>query len=368
MADDRNGRMDRRAMLQLGLGATAGTVLGGLGARPAPAAAPAAAAPGCAGDTPAQETGPFYPDTPQADTDADLTRIRGHTERASGEVIRLHGRVLDEACRPGGGAVVEVWQANAHGRYAHERDQNPTPVDPHFQGRAELVTDAEGRYAFTTVKPGPYPTRFAEGKPAEGTAWRAPHIHFRVARRGYHELVTQMLFPDEALNATDGVMLTLPEAERPRCLAAREGAADAAAVRPAAHTSGASAGVATYRFDITLRRVEAHPPVPPDVLEALVGDYRFGEGGMAGAVVRVTREGDLLYAAVVPPLYPRVELRSLGGLRFSTAPLASGTTAEFEREGGAPATAMLFHAPGGESARAQRVPAQPARDQTGRAP
>ncbi len=361
-------RMDRRALLQLGFGATAGSVLGGLGARAAP---PGATAATCASETPAQETGPFYPDTDQADKDADLTLIRGHTERASGEVMRVHGRVLDEDCRPIAGAVVEVWQANAKGRYSHERDQNPTPVDPHFQGRAELVTDADGQYAFTTVKPGPYPTQFAAGKPAEGTAWRTPHIHFRLARRGYHELVTQMFFPGEALNATDLLVRALPEAERARCFAVHEPqpaanpAADAPSVRPVAQlvaqVLAAIPAVPTsaYRFDLTLRRVEAHPPVPPDVLEALVGEYRFGEGGLPGVTMRVTGEGALLYAAMVPPLWPRFELRSLGGLQFSTATLSSGTTAEFERSGDAPATALVLRLRGGQVWRAPRVVARP---------
>lgn len=89
------------------------------------------------------------------------------------------------------------------------------------------------------------------------------------------------------------------------------------------------------------------------------GDYRFGGGGFAGLTVRVTREGDLLYAAVVPPVIPRVELRALGGLRFSTAPLRSGTTAEFERTGAARASAMLYHTAKGHVRHAQRVSAGP---------
>lgn len=115
-------------------------------------------------------------------------------------------KVLDEAGQPIADALVDVWQANAHGRYAHERDPNPAPLDEHFQGWARITTDAQGCWRIRTIKPGPYPV---------GDGWsRPPHIHFKVARRGYIELTTQMYFSGEALNDVDRLLLSVPQAER----------------------------------------------------------------------------------------------------------------------------------------------------------
>ena len=139
---------------------------------------------GMPGVTPAQTEGPFYPTRDQADKDIDLTQIQGHSERALGEVIEVSGTVLDEEGEAVGGALVDVWQANVHGRYDHEADPNPAPLDPNFQGWARFTTDAEGRYRFTTIRPGAYSV--------SGEWTRPPHIHFKVARRGFHDLTTQM--------------------------------------------------------------------------------------------------------------------------------------------------------------------------------
>jgi len=189
---------------------------------------------GVPGVTPAQSEGPFYPTRDQADKDIDLTRIEGHGERAVGEVIEVSGTVLDEDGKAVGGALVDVWQANAHGRYAHEADPNPAPLDPNFQGWARFTTDAEGRYRFTTIQPGAY---------SVSPEWtRPPHIHFKVARRGYHELTTQMYFAGHELNEADRLLLGLPEAERNR-LMVEFGSASAEATPPHG------------RFDIVLRRV-----------------------------------------------------------------------------------------------------------------
>lgn len=167
-----------------------------------------ASAPLLAAVTPTQTEGPFFPNRsqPDTDTDADLTRIEGHSERALGEIVEVSGRVLDEDGNPIAGALIDVWQANAKGRYAHERDPNPAPLDPNFQGWAKLTTDAEGGYRFRTIKPGPYQV---------GEAWsRPPHIHFKVARRGFHELTTQMYFAGDPLNDLDRLLQSVPESER----------------------------------------------------------------------------------------------------------------------------------------------------------
>jgi protocatechuate 3,4-dioxygenase beta subunit len=139
--------------------------------------------------------GPFYPQLKPRDTDADLTVVRGHRQRAAGQVIQLSGRVMNLRGEPVRNARIEVWQANTNGRYAHASDPNTQlAIDPDFQGYAELRTDHDGRYAFTTIKPGPYPT-------ARGDM-RAPHIHFDV-HGAVDRKVTQLFFPNEPLNDQD---------------------------------------------------------------------------------------------------------------------------------------------------------------------
>ncbi len=159
-----------------------------------------------AATTPPQTEGPFFPIHKQPDTDADMTLIQGHSEQALGEVIEISGWVRDEDGQPIAAALVDVWQANSHGRYAHEADTNPAPLDENFQGWAQLKTDAEGRYRVKTIKPGAYPV---------GDGWsRPPHIHFKVARRGFHELTTQMYFAGDPLNDIDRLLQAVPESER----------------------------------------------------------------------------------------------------------------------------------------------------------
>lgn len=140
-------------------------------------------------------TGPFYPLVKPGDRDADLTLVRGHHQRAAGQVVHLSGRVTNVKGEPVRNARIEIWQANRHGRYAHPSDPNSQlPLDPDFQGYALLLTDNQGGYRFTTIKPGPYPT-------ARGDM-RAPHIHFEVEGR-IDRKVTQLFFPNERLNDQD---------------------------------------------------------------------------------------------------------------------------------------------------------------------
>ena len=140
-------------------------------------------------------TGPFYPRVKPRDRDADLTFVRGRHQRAAGQLVQLSGRVTNlkgEALR---NAPIQIWQANTHGRYAHPSDPNThLPLDPDFQGYALLRTDNEGRYRFTTIKPGAYSTPRGD--------MRAPHIHFEI--EGQIDLkVTQLFFPNEPLNDQD---------------------------------------------------------------------------------------------------------------------------------------------------------------------
>lgn len=149
------------------------------------------------GTTPPQIQGPFYPRVKPTDQDADLTRVAERTARATGQVIHLQGRVLRPDGEPIAGARVEIWQANAAGRYAHPNDSNPAPLDPNFQGYAALVTDAEGRFRVTTIKPGAYPMN--------SQTMRPPHIHFDIRASDSH-LITQMYFKGEPLNDADYIL------------------------------------------------------------------------------------------------------------------------------------------------------------------
>lgn len=150
--------------------------------------------------TPSQILGPFYPLARPLDQDADLTVIAGKEGRALGQVIYVSGHILNRFGQPVQGARIEIWQANAHGRYTHASDNNPAPLDPHFEGYAVFTTDANGRYRFKSIKPGAYPD--------DGSgAMRAPHIHFDISGR-VNRLVTQMYFSGESLNDDDRFLRT----------------------------------------------------------------------------------------------------------------------------------------------------------------
>jgi protocatechuate 3,4-dioxygenase beta subunit len=143
-------------------------------------------------------TGPKFGQGDVRDTDADLT-VHGSGE-AIGERIIVHGKVTDSLGKAVRNTLVEVWQANAAGRYLHEGDQHPAPLDPNFTGVGRCVTDSEGRYRFVTIKPGAYPWR------NHPNAWRAAHIHFSLFGRAFvQRLVTQMYFPNEHLFFQDPI-------------------------------------------------------------------------------------------------------------------------------------------------------------------
>jgi protocatechuate 3,4-dioxygenase, beta subunit len=149
--------------------------------------------------------GPFYPVNRLAENDVDLTRLAGRTERALGEAIEVSGRVLDMRGNPIQGAVLELWQANAAGRYMHELDVATAPLDPNFQGYASLTTDASGEWRIMTVKPGSYDSPIGQ---------RTPHIHF-IAQGRVHRSNAQMYFADEVQgNAADRLYRELGEGAR----------------------------------------------------------------------------------------------------------------------------------------------------------
>ena len=156
--------------------------------------------------TPSQIEGPFYP-VEFGELDADLTRIEGGSTRASGEVIEILGQVTDEKCKPLTGAVVEIWQANSIGRYAHPRDRGvERQLDPNFQGYGRIRLDKQGKYRFITIKPGSYP--------AMGSWVRPPHIHVRVTAKETSSFTTQMYFAGEQLNEADHLLQRLNLGER----------------------------------------------------------------------------------------------------------------------------------------------------------
>ena len=139
--------------------------------------------------TPRQTTGPFYPDVLPSESDADLVRI-GNGVAAAGEEIEVTGRLLGLDGRPIRGGFVELWQANAFGRYANSRDTSSAPLDPNFQGYGVVQTDDQGRYRFKTIKPGEY-------------TGRTRHLHFRVGGPGFEAMPTQMYFAGDPGNESD---------------------------------------------------------------------------------------------------------------------------------------------------------------------
>jgi protocatechuate 3,4-dioxygenase beta subunit len=147
--------------------------------------------------------------------DADLTRNAGTGGEAIGQRIIVTGRVTDEDGSPVAGALLEIWQANAAGRYVHKRDDWPGPLDPNFLGIGRCLTNAAGEYRFLTVRPGAYPWGNHEN------AWRPAHIHFSALAPSWHQrLVTQMYFPDDPLLPLDPIFNAVPAGARSRLVAA----------------------------------------------------------------------------------------------------------------------------------------------------
>jgi protocatechuate 3,4-dioxygenase, beta subunit len=160
-----------------------------------------------------QELGPL---------DHDLTRNgrrngQGNGDQGGepiGERIIVTGRVLDTAGRPVPHTLIELWQANACGRYVHKGDQHDAPLDPNFLGAGRVLTDAQGRYRFLTIKPGAYPWR------NHANAWRPAHIHLSLFGQGFaSRLVTQMYFPGDPLHALDPMVQSAPAHARSRLIA-----------------------------------------------------------------------------------------------------------------------------------------------------
>ncbi len=154
---------------------------------------------------PTETTGPLLGAERVTPGDADLTTR--HAGEPLGERIIVTGRVLDSDGRPIPDTLVEIWQANASGRYAHHVDDHPAPLDPNFDGAGRCMTDSQGRYRFITIKPGAYPWR------NHLNAWRPAHIHFSLFGTAFTQrLVTQMYFPGDPLFAQDPIFNSIPDA------------------------------------------------------------------------------------------------------------------------------------------------------------
>ena len=188
-----------------------------------------------------ERTGPVFGQDMVRESDRDLTAQ--HAEEPLGERIVVSGRLLDEGAKPVRGALIEVWQANAAGRYKHQLDQHQAPLDPNFSGFGRTLTDAEGRYKFISIKPGAYPW----GNHAN--AWRPAHVHFSIFGAGLlSRLVTQMYFPGDPLLAYDPIYNCIPDEK------AKQGLIS---MFDWENTSPEFA--LGYRFDIVLRGRDATP-------------------------------------------------------------------------------------------------------------
>jgi protocatechuate 3,4-dioxygenase beta subunit len=162
---------------------------------------------------------------------------------ALGERIIVAGRVLDEDGRAVPGSLIEIWQANACGRYHHDVDQHDAPLDPHFIGRGRVITDEAGRYRFITIKPAAYPWR------NHPNAWRPAHIHFSLFGPAFAtRLVTQMYFEGDPLLPLDPILAGIPDpAARQRLVSILD------------ITASVPEWALAYRFDIVLRGRAATP-------------------------------------------------------------------------------------------------------------
>jgi protocatechuate 3,4-dioxygenase beta subunit len=186
-------------------------------------------------------TGPVFGYGEIGEADNDLTRQ--HEGEPLGERIIVAGRVLDDRGHAVPETLVEIWQANAAGRYAHAVDSHPAPLDPNFTGAGRMLTDANGCYSFTTIKPGAYPWQNHDN------AWRPAHIHFSLFGAAYAQrLVTQMYFPGDPLFAHDPIFQSIRDEKASQRLIAQFALET---TRP-----GWALG---YRFDIVLRGQEATP-------------------------------------------------------------------------------------------------------------
>ena len=204
------------------LGTSAGVLATGIQAKPR-------------AKTPVEIEGPYYPVAPQNDKDADLTRVKGKTGVAKGEVIEVFGQILDQNGKPVKGATIDLWQANTFGKYRHPHDENDLPLDENFQGWAIIKSDHEGKFKVRTIMPGIYPIPEVPGM------IRTPHIHYKVSKGGYESLLTQMYFPDHPVNTQDPLI--------------RKKTAEETALMTAKRINIASTDLTQYEYNMVIEKV-----------------------------------------------------------------------------------------------------------------
>lgn len=195
--------------------------------------------------TPPLGEGPFYPIKNREDKDNDLTLVKGHSQRAKGEVIYLYGRITDQQCRPIQNAMVEIWQVDDNGRYDHIEAPNQGTLDPNFQHWGQHQTDAQGRYEFITIMPISYP--------GWGDWVRPPHVHFHVSKPSFHGVETQMFFPGEPLNLQDKVLQQLPPDKQSEALATLENYPPNLKSSLVNKNKNILAGAKQWKYDMVLR-------------------------------------------------------------------------------------------------------------------
>jgi protocatechuate 3,4-dioxygenase beta subunit len=186
-------------------------------------------------------TGPTFCAADLSDSAYDLTKQSAGAP--IGERIVVSGKVLDEDARPVRNTLIEIWQANAAGRYLHKNDQHDAPLDPNFTGCGHALTDEQGHYRFISVRPGAYPWR------NHTNAWRPAHIHFSVFGPAFAtRLITQMYFPGDALQTFDPIFNAIADAQaRARLIAAFD------------WDTTIPESALGFRFDIVLRGRHATP-------------------------------------------------------------------------------------------------------------
>ncbi len=186
-------------------------------------------------------TAPVFASDELGPLDHDLIRNYAHGGLPIGERIVVHGHVLDEFGRGVANALVEVWQANAGGRYRHRNDRYLAPIDPNFGGCGRVLTDADGHYVYRTIKPGPYPW------PNNSNEWRPAHIHYSISGHAWAQrLITQMYFEGDPLIAQCPIVQTIPSEAAIRQL-----------IAPLDKALAIPFDSLAYRFDIVLRGARA---------------------------------------------------------------------------------------------------------------
>ncbi len=240
--------------------------------------------------TPVQELGPYPPMKfrDQPDHDVDLTKMVGQDGDAAGLKIVVYGKVANLNCDPLKSAVVEIWSANHFGKYRHEFDKHEHD-DPNFQGWGQAITNERGEYSFTTILPGEYDSR-------------TRHIHFKISKRGFHEVITQLYFEGEERNKTDGVLMVLTHEEQLQVI----------------HPLVDKGDRKKIEFNIVLEKVL--DALPEKVLKEYTGDYqlqiagtnfeKFTEQVVGGPYkdlsIKLENTGSQIFMSL--PFYPKTEI------------------------------------------------------------